>query len=132
VLTSVFPSTQSERLKPWMAHAAAHLVVDDLLTRGSWSCHAISTTIRGGTENFGACLLCTNNLVAQLWFIRILLVGSICGPLASTSCSYRDIGVRCSVVGPFLRPDRRPGTRDLSRSFDSFRRDLKTFLFSFY
>ena len=36
-----------------------------------------------------------------------------------------------------LRPSRRPGTRyldlrDPSRSFNSFRRDVKTFLFSFY
>ena len=34
---------------------------------------------------------------------RTLLVGSICGPPAAISCSYRDTGVRCSVA-------RRPGT----------------------
>ena len=31
-----------------------------------------------------------------------LLVASICGPPAAISCSYRDTGVPCSVVGPFL------------------------------
>ena len=31
--------------------------------------------------------------------------------LYAISCSYRDTGVRCSVVGPFLWPARRPGTR---------------------
>jgi len=40
-----------------------------------------------------------------------LLVGSTCGPLAAVSRSYCDTGVRCSVVGPFLWPARRPGTR---------------------
>ena len=33
---------------------------------------------------------------------QLLLVSSICGPPAAISCSYFDIGVRCSVVGPFL------------------------------
>ena len=56
----------------------------------------------------------------------------------SLSCSYRDTGVPCSVVGPFSLaglaawnslPDY---LRDLTRSFDSFRSDLKTFLFSLY
>jgi len=42
---------------------------------------------------------------------RTLLVGSTCGPLAAVSCLYRDTAVRCSVVGPFLWPARRPGTR---------------------
>ena len=52
---------------------------------------------------------------------------------------HRDTGVPCSVVGPLLRPARPPGwnsspdhLRDPSRFFDSFRRDLTTFLFSFY
>jgi len=31
-----------------------------------------------------------------------LLVGSMCGPPAAISCSYRDNGVPCSVVGPLL------------------------------
>jgi len=34
--------------------------------------------------------------------LRHLLVASICGPSAAISCSYRDTGVPCSVVGPFL------------------------------
>ena len=70
---------------------------------------------------------------------QTLLVASICGPPAAISCSYRDTGVRCSVVGPFLCPARRPATRyqttceiSRARSFNSFRQDLKTFLFSFY
>jgi len=42
---------------------------------------------------------------------QTLLVASICGPPAAISCSYRDTGVRCSVVGPFLCLVRRPGTR---------------------
>jgi len=62
------------------------------------------------------------------------------GPPAAVSCLCRDTAVRCSVVGPFLWPTRRPGTRyqttfeirRVTRSVDSFRRDLKTLLFSFY
>jgi len=42
---------------------------------------------------------------------RTLLVGSTCGPLAAVSCLCRDTVVRCSVVGLFLWPARRPGTR---------------------
>ena len=42
---------------------------------------------------------------------KTLLVASICGPPAAISCSYRDTGVPCSVVGPFLCPTRRPATR---------------------
>ena len=41
---------------------------------------------------------------------QALLVGSICGPPAAISPSYRDIGVRCSVVGPFLWLARWPST----------------------
>ena len=65
---------------------------------------------------------------------QTLLVASICGPPAAISCSYRDTGVRCSVVGPFVAgPPALPDyLRDPSRSFDSFFRDLKIFLFSFY
>ena len=37
--------------------------------------------------------------------------GSICGPPAAISCSYRDTGVPCSVVAPCLCPARRPATR---------------------
>ena len=37
--------------------------------------------------------------------------GAICGSPAAIRCSYRDTGVRCSVVGPLLWPARRPGTR---------------------
>ena len=33
---------------------------------------------------------------------QTLLVASICGPPAAISCSYRDTGVPCSVVGSFL------------------------------
>ena len=33
---------------------------------------------------------------------QTLLVASICGPPAAISCSYRDTGVPCSVVGLFL------------------------------
>jgi len=33
---------------------------------------------------------------------QTLLVASICGPAAAISCSYRDTGVPCSVVGHFL------------------------------
>ena len=58
---------------------------------------------------------------------------------AAISCSYSDTGVRCSVVRPFLWLTLWPGTgyqitymQDPSRSLDSFRRGLKTFLFSFY
>jgi len=42
---------------------------------------------------------------------QTLFVGSICGPLAVISCSYHDLSVRCSVVGPFLQLTRWPGTR---------------------
>ena len=67
--------------------------------------------------------------------IIIIIIIIICGPPAAISCSYRDTGVPCSVVGPFLWPARRPATRypttceiRHARSFDGFRRDLKTFL----
>ena len=33
---------------------------------------------------------------------QTLLVASICGPPAAISCSYRDTGVPCSVIGPLL------------------------------
>ena len=68
---------------------------------------------------------------------QTLLVASICGPPAAISCSYRDTGLPCSAVRPFLA-DRAAWNslpdylRDPSRSFDSFRRDLKTLLISFY
>ena len=42
---------------------------------------------------------------------QTLLVASICGLLAAINYSCRDIGVRCSVIWPFLWPARRPGTR---------------------
>ena len=60
--------------------------------------------------------------------------GSICGPPAAISCSYRHTGVRCSVVELFLCPARPPGTRYQTTCHIRhvpFRRDLKTFLFSF-
>jgi len=69
---------------------------------------------------------------------QTLFIGCTCGPPAAVSCSYRDTAVRCSVVGPFLRPARRPGIRYQITfkirhfSVDSFYRDLKTLLFSYY
>jgi len=39
------------------------------------------------------------------------LVGSTYGPPAAVSCLCHDTAVRCSVVGPFLWPARRLGTR---------------------
>ena len=36
---------------------------------------------------------------------------SAASAVRQASCSYRDIGVPCSVVGPFLQPARRPATR---------------------
>ena len=52
----------------------------------------------------------------------------------TTRCSSRDTGIRCSVVGPFLWPARRPGTRYQTTCeirhvpLTVFRRDLKTSL----
>ena len=64
---------------------------------------------------------------------QTLLVASICGPPAAISCSYRDTGVPCSVVGPLLWPARRPATRYQTTSeIRHVRCDPKIFLFSFY
>jgi len=68
---------------------------------------------------------------------QTLLVARICGPPAAISCSYRDTGVPCSVVGPFLC---RPGglelvipdyLRDPSRSADSSPRPEVTTLWRY-
>jgi len=42
---------------------------------------------------------------------QILPVVSTCSPPAAISCLYRNTAVPYSVVGPFLWPDRWPGTR---------------------
>ena len=46
-------------------------------------------------------------------------IGSSCSPLAAVNCLYHDTSVRCSLPGYLWDP---------SRFFDSFSRDLKTFL----
>ena len=76
-----------------------------------------------------------DSIINIVMAIIIIIIIIICGPPAAISCSYRDTGVPCSVVGPFLWPARRPATRYQTtceirhaRSFDGFRRDLKTFL----
>ena len=67
---------------------------------------------------------------------QTLHVSNTCSPPAAFSCLYHDTSVPCSVIGPFLwlvawnsLPDY---LQDPTRSFDSFRCDLKTFLFLFY
>jgi len=58
---------------------------------------------------------------------QTLLAASICGPPAAISCSYRDTGA-FSVAGPAAWNSLPDYLQDPSRSFDIFRRDLKTFL----
>ena len=65
---------------------------------------------------------------------QILPVVSTCGPPAAISCLCRVTAVPCSVVvaGPVAWNSLPVYLREPTPSGDSFRRDLKTFLFSLY